>query len=71
MDYGFEYGLIDFEFVWEYVNLRIIIRKVVRVGVDGVMMFFGIVRMVGDEFKLDMGFMIKFMSKIELRLKEE
>lgn len=72
MDHGFEHGPTDFEPVWEHVNPRIIIRKVVRAGVDGVMMLPGIVRMAGDELKPDTGgLMIKLTSKTELRPKEE
>ncbi|WP_209477237.1 class I fructose-bisphosphate aldolase [Thermococcus stetteri] len=71
MDHGFEHGPTDFEPVWEHVNPRVIIRKVVRAGVDGVMMLPGIVRMAGDEVKPDRGLMIKLTSKTNLRPKDE
>ncbi|AMQ17693.1 class I fructose-bisphosphate aldolase [Thermococcus peptonophilus] len=71
MDHGFEHGPTDFEPVWEHINPRIIIRKVVRAGIDGVMMLPGIVRMAGDEVKSDRGLMVKLTSKTNLRPKEE
>ncbi|ASJ02809.1 fructose-bisphosphate aldolase [Thermococcus profundus] len=71
MDHGFEHGPTDFEPVWEHVNPRVIVRKVMRAGVDGVMMLPGIVRMAGDEVKPDRGLMIKLTSKTNLRPKDE
>ncbi|WP_297510991.1 class I fructose-bisphosphate aldolase [Thermococcus sp.] len=71
MDHGFEHGPTDFEPVWEHVNPRIIVRKVVRAGIDGVMMLPGIARIAGDEVKPDRGLMIKLTSKTNLRPKSE
>ncbi|WP_297489132.1 class I fructose-bisphosphate aldolase [Thermococcus sp.] len=71
MDHGFEHGPTDFEPVWEHVNPRIIVRKVVRAGIDGVMMLPGIARIAGDEVKPDRGLMIKLTSKTNLRPKDE
>ena len=71
MDHGFEHGPTDFEEHWEHVNPRIILRKVVRAGIDGVMMLPGIARIVGDEVKPNVGLMIKLTSKTNLRPKDE
>ncbi|ACS34256.2 class I fructose-bisphosphate aldolase [Thermococcus gammatolerans] len=71
MDHGFEHGPTDFEPVWEHVNPRAIIRKVVRAGIDGVMMLPGIARIAGDEVKPNVGLMIKLTSKTNLRPKED
>ncbi|NJE85883.1 fructose-bisphosphate aldolase [Thermococcus sp. CX2] len=71
MDHGFEHGPTDFEEYWEHVNPKIIIRKVMRAGVDGVMMLPGLVRFAGDEVKPDRGLMIKLTSKTNLRPKDE
>lgn len=71
MDHGFEHGPTDFEPVWEHVNPRVIVRKVVRAGIDGVMMLPGIARMAGDEVKPDRGLMIKLTSKTNLRPKDD
>jgi len=71
MDHGFEHGPTDFEPVWEHVNPRVIIRKVVRAGIDGVMMLPGIARIAGDEVKPNVGLMVKLTSKTNLRPKEE
>ncbi|WP_457751662.1 class I fructose-bisphosphate aldolase [Thermococcus sp.] len=71
MDHGFEHGPTDFEANWEHVNPKVIVRKVVRAGIDGVMMLPGIVRMAGDELKPDTGLMIKLTSKTNLRPKDE
>ncbi len=71
MDHGFEHGPTDFEPAWEHVDPKTIIRKVVRAGIDGVMMLPGIVRMAGTELKADTGLMVKLTSKTELRPKEE
>ena len=71
MDHGFEHGPTDFEPVWEHVNPKVIIRKVVRAGVDGVMMLPGIARIAGDEVKPERGLMIKLTSKTNLRPKNE
>ncbi|WP_297072590.1 class I fructose-bisphosphate aldolase [Thermococcus sp.] len=71
MDHGFEHGPTDFELVWEHVNPKVIIRKVVRAGIDGVMMLPGIARIAGDEVKPNVGLMIKLTSKTNLRPKEE
>ncbi|MDV3103542.1 class I fructose-bisphosphate aldolase [Thermococcus waiotapuensis] len=71
MDHGFEHGPADFEPVWEHVDPRIIMRKVVRAGIDGVMMLPGVTRLAVDELKPDTGLMIKLTSKTELRPKDE
>ncbi len=71
MDHGFEHGPTDFEPVWEHVNPKVIIRKVVRAGIDGVMMLPGIARIAGAEVKPNVGLMIKLTSKTNLRPKEE
>ncbi|WP_297467209.1 class I fructose-bisphosphate aldolase [Thermococcus sp.] len=71
MDHGFEHGPTDFEEHWKHVNPRVIIRKVVRAGIDGVMMLPGIARIAGDEVKPNVGLMIKLTSKTNLRPKEE
>ncbi|CAI1493489.1 Fructose-bisphosphate aldolase class 1 [Thermococcus nautili] len=71
MDHGFEHGPTDFEEHWEHVNPRIILRKVVRAGIDGVMMLPGIARIAGDEVKPNVGLMIKLTSKTNLRPKDE
>ena len=71
MDHGFEHGPTDFEEHWEHVNPRIIMRKVVRAGIDGVMMLPGTVRLAGDELKADTGLMVKLTSKTNLRPKDE
>ncbi|NJF24133.1 class I fructose-bisphosphate aldolase [Thermococcus sp. Bubb.Bath] len=71
MDHGFEHGPTDFEPVWEHVNPRVIVRRVMRAGIDGVMMLPGIVRMAGDEVKPDRGLMIKLTSKTSLRPKDD
>ncbi|CAB49012.1 class I fructose-bisphosphate aldolase [Pyrococcus abyssi] len=71
MDHGFEHGPTDFEPVWEHVNPRVIIRKVVRAGVDGVMMLPGMARIAGDDVKPEVGLMIKITSKTNLRPKAE
>ena len=71
MDHGFEHGPTDFEEHWEHVNPRIIIGKVVRAGIDGVMMLPGIARIAGDEVKPNVGLMIKLTSKTNLRPKGE
>jgi len=71
MDHGFEHGPTDFEPVWEHVNPKVIVRKVVRAGIDGVMMLPGIARIAGDEVKPNVGLMIKLTSKTNLRPKED
>ena len=71
MDHGFEHGPTDFEEHWEHVNPKIIMRKVVRAGIDGVMMLPGTVRLAGDELKADTGLMVKLTSKTSLRPKSE
>ncbi|NJE07376.1 fructose-bisphosphate aldolase [Thermococcus sp. M39] len=71
MDHGFEHGPTDFEEVWEHIKPKIIIRKVVRAGIDGVMMLPGIARIAADELKPDTGLMIKLTSKTNLRPKED
>ena len=71
MDHGFEHGPTDFEEHWEHVNPRIIMRKVVRAGIDGVMMLPGTVRLAGDELKADTGLMVKLTSKTNLRPKDD
>ena len=71
MDHGFEHGPTDFEEHWEHVNPRIIVKKVVRAGIDGVMMLPGTVRLAGDELKADTGLMVKLTSKTNLRPKDE
>ncbi len=71
MDHGFEHGPTDFEPVWEHVNPKVIIRKVVRAGIDGVMMLPGIARIACAEVKPNVGLMIKLTSKTNLRPKEE
>ncbi|WP_456444146.1 class I fructose-bisphosphate aldolase [Thermococcus sp.] len=71
MDHGFEHGPTDFERHWEHVNPKIIMRKVVRAGIDGVMMLPGTVRLAGDELKADTGLMVKLTSKTNLRPKSE
>ncbi|WP_297520193.1 class I fructose-bisphosphate aldolase [Thermococcus sp.] len=71
MDHGFEHGPTDFEEHWEHVNPKIIMRKVVRAGIDGVMMLPGTVRLAGDELKADTGLMVKLTSKTNLRPKSE
>ncbi|NJE04774.1 fructose-bisphosphate aldolase [Thermococcus sp. M36] len=71
MDHGFEHGPTDFEEHWEHVNPRIILRKVIRAGVDGVMMLPGLARVAGDELKPNVGLMIKLTSKTELRPKDD
>ncbi|KUK16580.1 MAG: Fructose-1,6-bisphosphate aldolase (FBA) [Thermococcus sibiricus] len=72
MDHGFEHGPTDFEETWEHINPRIIIRKVVRAGIDGVMMLPGVARISGEELVgKDVGLMVKLTSKTELRPKEE
>jgi len=71
MDHGFEHGPTDFEEHWEHVNPRVIIRKVVRAKIDGVMMLPGIARIVSDEVKPNVGLMIKLTSKTNLRPKGE
>ncbi len=70
MDHGFEHGPTDFEPVWEHVNPKVIIRKVVRAGVDGVMMLPGTARVAAGYVK-DRGLMIKLTSKTNLRPKED
>ncbi|AHF79759.1 class I fructose-bisphosphate aldolase [Thermococcus paralvinellae] len=71
MDHGFEHGPEDFNEVWEHIKPKIIIRKVVRAGIDGVMMLPGIARIAADELKPDTGLMIKLTSKTNLRPKED
>jgi len=71
MDHGFEHGPTDFEECWEHVNPKITIRKVVRAGIDGVMMLPGIVRIAGDEVKPSVGLMVKLTSKTNLRPKDD
>ncbi len=71
MDHGFEHGPTDFEEHWEHVNPKIIMRKVIRAGIDGVMMLPGTVRLAGDELKADTGLMVKLTSKTNLRPKSE
>ena len=71
MDHGFEHGPEDFNEVWEHIKPKIIIRKVVRAGIDGVMMLPGIARIAADELKPDTGLMVKLTSKTNLRPKED
>ncbi|WP_048055232.1 class I fructose-bisphosphate aldolase [Pyrococcus sp. NA2] len=71
LDHGFEHGPTDFEPVWDHVNPKVIIRKVVRAGIDGVMMLPGLARIAGDEVKPNVGLMIKLTSKTNLRPKPE
>ena len=72
MDHGFEHGPTDFEETWEHINPRVIIGKVIRAGVDGVMILPGIARIAGGEFVgKEVGLMVKLTSKTELRPKEE
>ncbi|ASJ11120.1 fructose-bisphosphate aldolase [Thermococcus sp. P6] len=70
MDHGFEHGPTDFEGHWEHVNPGTIIRKVVRAGVDGVMVLPGIARIAGKELKPNVGLMVKLTSKTNLRPKD-
>ncbi len=70
MDHGFEHGPTDFEEHWEHVNPRVIIKKVMRAGVDGVMMLPGIARIAGNDVRPDRGLMIKLTSKTNLRPKD-
>ncbi len=67
MDHGFEHGPTDFEPVWEHVNPKTIIRKVMRAGVDGIMVLPGMARMAADGVKSNRGLMIKLTSKTALR----
>ena len=71
MDHGFEHGPEDFNEVWEHIKPRVIIRKVVRAGIDGVVLLPGIARIVADELKPDTGLMVKLTSKTNLRPKED
>ncbi|WP_457742223.1 class I fructose-bisphosphate aldolase [Thermococcus sp.] len=71
MDHGFEHGPTDFKPVWKHVNPRVIVRKVVRAGIDGVMMLPGIARIASDEVKPNVGLMIKLTSKTNLRPEKE
>ncbi|KUH34478.1 fructose-bisphosphate aldolase [Thermococcus celericrescens] len=71
MDHGFEHGPTDFEEHWEHVNPRIIIKKVVRAGIDGVMMLPGLARAAGIDVKPNVGLMIKLTSKTNLRPKDD
>ena len=71
MDHGFEHGPTDFEEHWEHINPKIIMRKVIRAGIDGVMMLPGIARIAGDELRPNTGLMIKLTSKTNLRPKED
>ena len=70
MDHGFEHGPTDFEPVWEHVNPKTIIRKVMRAGVDGIMVLPGMARMAADGVKSNRGLMIKLTSKTALRPRE-
>ncbi|WP_324735566.1 class I fructose-bisphosphate aldolase [Thermococcus sp. SY098] len=70
MDHGFEHGPEDFTEVWEHVNPRVILKKVIRAGVDGVMLLPGIARISGDVLNPNVGLMVKLTSKTNLRPKE-
>ena len=70
MDHGFEHGPTDFEPVWEHIKPHTIVRKVVRAGIDGVMMLPGMARLAADEVKGDRGLMVKLTSKTSLRPKD-
>ncbi|ADT83266.1 class I fructose-bisphosphate aldolase [Thermococcus barophilus] len=71
MDHGFEHGPEDFTEVWEHVNPRVILKKVIRAGVDGVMLLPGIARVSGDVLNPNVGLMVKLTSKTNLRPKED
>ncbi|ALM74316.1 class I fructose-bisphosphate aldolase [Thermococcus barophilus] len=71
MDHGFEHGPEDFTEVWEHVNPRVILKKVIRAGVDGVMLLPGIARISGDVLTPNVGLMVKLTSKTNLRPKED
>ncbi|WP_457753602.1 class I fructose-bisphosphate aldolase [Thermococcus sp.] len=71
MDHGFEHGPEDFNEVWEHVNPRVILKKVIRAGVDGVMLLPGIARISGDVLNPNVGLMVKLTSKSNLRPKED
>jgi len=71
MNHGFEHGPTDFKEHCEHVDPRIIIRKVIRAGIDGVMMLPGLARIAGNDVKPERGLMIKLTSRTNLRPKEE
>ncbi|MBO8173654.1 MAG: class I fructose-bisphosphate aldolase family protein [Thermococcus sp.] len=71
MDHGFEHGPEDFNEVWEHVNPRIILKKVIRAGIDGVVLLPGIARISGDVLNPNVGLMVKLTSKTNLRPKED
>ena len=71
MDHGFEHGPEDFNEVWEHVNPRVILKKVIRAGVDGVMLLPGIARISGDVLNPNVGLMVKLTSKTNLRPKQD
>jgi class I fructose-bisphosphate aldolase len=72
MDHGFEHGPRDFEPVWEHVDPNIILKKVIRAGIDAIMTTPGIVRLSYKQFLgKNVGLMIKLTSKTELRPKED
>ncbi|AIF69174.1 fructose-bisphosphate aldolase [Palaeococcus pacificus DY20341] len=72
MDHGFEHGPTDFEETWEHIDPNLILKKVIKAGIDGVMTLPGIARIAGKQFYgKDVGLMIKLTSKTELRPKED
>ncbi len=71
MDHGFEHGPEDFNEVWEHVNPRVILKKVIRAGVDGVMLLPVIARISGDVLNPNVGLMVKLTSKTNLRPKQD
>jgi len=71
MDHGFEHGSEDFNEVWEHVNPRIILKKVIRAGIDGVVLLPGIARISGDALNPNVGLMVKLTSKTNLRPEED
>lgn len=72
MDHGFEHSPTDFEGTWEHIDPNVILRKVIRAGIDGVMTLPGIARIAGKQFYgRNIGLMVKLTSKTNLRPKED
>jgi len=71
MDHGLEHGPEDFNEIWEHVNPKVILKKVIRAGVDGVVLLPGIARISGDVLNPNVGLMVKLTSKTNLRPKED
>ncbi|WP_175059563.1 class I fructose-bisphosphate aldolase [Thermococcus sp. 2319x1] len=71
MDHGFEHGPEDFNEVWEHVDPRIILKKVIRARVDGVVLLPGIARISEDVLNPNIGLMVKLTSKTNLRPRED